>query len=201
MSELIKSTSTDEQIPTRENIDINPESYIPDEKQLLQMTSLLEILKTCKITDINPIVLGGYGLDGMYGKLTRDHDDIDMLVDDKQLEKMAKIMNTLGYRQDPNELDKAVFKTEFNNHFKIEFAGISTLLNQFSYKDKSYFIPDKSNAILNGQPFKAITLRGQKEIIEIQNLRAKQKGWGPYPLAKRQNQSWLINILKQRGVI
>lgn len=203
MSELADFDSKDKYETARESVDthIDPEKYEPSDEQLLRMASLLDIIKSCETADIDTTVLGGYGLDGLNGKLTRNHDDIDMIIADEDLNKMDEIMISLGYRQDPNETDKAVFKNGLSDpHFKIEYAG-SSALNQFSDKGVGYFVPTEPNAILNGQPFKAMTLKGQKEMIGIQNRRAEQNGWGEYSPAKRQNQSWLIDKLEKDGTV
>lgn len=203
MSGLLEYSPKDKRLPTQEGVgvDNNQESYVPNEEQLQRAASLLDLVKVCEETNIDVTVMGGYGLDGLHGKLTRDHGDIDMLVADEHLEQIRKILDTLGYLQDPSEVDKFVYRKEtVDPEFKIEFVGVSSL-DQFTDRGAGYFIPGEPNATLNGQPFKAMTLRGQKEMVEIQNKRAKQKGWDVYSPAKRQNQSWLISILEQKGTI
>jgi len=46
-----------------------------------------------------------------------------------------------------------------------------------------------------------MTLRGQKDIIEIQSIRAKQEKWNDYPVEKRQNQSSLISELERKNIV
>lgn len=177
------------------------EGYIPSEEQLRQVNSLLEITKRCEEAGIVVVVSGGYGFDGLYGKLTRPHGDIDMLVVGSDMSGFTGILEDLGYSQDFAEADKNVYRNaKINPNFKVEFAS-ADMLGQFTEEGVDYFIPDEPNATLNGQSFKAMTLRGQKKAVEIQNVRAKQKGWGNYPEEKRLNQNALIADLEQKGVI
>lgn len=203
MSELPKSYSGSKHIPTQEilNTDDSPEDYRPKEEQLRRMTLLLNIAKKCEEAGILVVIFGGYGLDGMCGKLTRDHDDIDMLVADDQLENMIDTLSALGHCQKLKEDNKYVLSNEtVDPKFKIELTGLGTLI-EFTEKDTDYFVPTEPNAILNGQPFRAMTLRGQKEIIRIQNMRAEQNKWGSYSATKRRNQSWIIDALEQKRII
>ena len=177
------------------------ENYAPDEEQIRRVGSLLGIARQCEDAGIIVTIFGGYGLDGAYGKLTRSHDDIDMLVSDAQIDGAKTVLETLGYQRDLDEVDKYVYRNVMLDPlFKVEFTGLSTL-EQFTKKGTGYFIPSEANASLDGQLFRAMTLRGQKDIIKIQNARAKQKGWSDYPSAKRQNQSSLIRELKRRNIV
>lgn len=177
------------------------ENYIPDQEQTRRVGYLLEITKQCEDVGAIVIVFGGYGLDGIYGKLTRGHDDIDMLVTDSQIDDVKTVLDTLGYQRDLDEVGKYVYKNMMMDpSFKVEFAGLSTL-RQFTEKDIDYFISSEANASLDGQPFKAMTLRGQKDVIKIQNIRAEQEKWNNYPAEKRQNQSILINELERRNIV
>jgi len=177
------------------------ENYLPDKKQLRRVGSLLDIIRQCEDTGIIVAVFGGYGLDGIYGKLTRSHDDIDILVTDSQIDDVKTVLEILGYQRDLSEVGKYVYKNAMiDPSFKVEFAGLSTL-GQFTEKDTDYFIPSEANASLEGQLFRAMTLRGQKDIIEIQNIRAAQEKWNDYPTEKRQNQSSLIRELEQKNIV
>lgn len=203
MPDLPDNYLDDEQLPTQEvaSFDQNLKNYVPDEKQLRRVGSLLDITKQCEDAGIIVTVFGGYGLDGIYGQLTRDHDDVDMLVLDSQIDDTKKALETLGYQRDLNEVDKYVYKNVMiDPSFKVEFAGLS-ILGQFTEKDTDYFIPSEANASLDGQLFRAMTLRGQKDIIQIQNIRAEEEKWSNYPTEKRQNQSSLISELERRKIV
>lgn len=193
----------DKQLPVQEvaSFDQNLNNYVPDEEQLRRVSSLLDITKQCEDAGIIVTVFGGYGLDGTYGQLTRGHDDVDMLVLDSQIDDTKKVLETLGYKSNLDEIDKYVYKNVMiDPTFKVEFVSISAL-ERFTEKNADYFIPSKPNASLNGQLFRAMTLRGQKDIIEIQNIRAKQKEWKDYPTSKRQNQSTIISELERRNIV
>lgn len=199
MIDKINMIESLESIQTMNNCQL--ENYVPDKEQLRRVGSLLDITRQCEDVGIIVTVLGGYGLDGIYGKLTRSHDDIDMLVADSQIDDVKTVLEILGYQRDLGEVGKYVYKNVMMDpSFKVEFAGLSTL-GQFTEKDTDYFIPSEANASLDGQLFRAMTLRGQKDIIEIQNIRAEQEKWNDYPTAKRQNQSSLISELERRNIV
>lgn len=199
MIDKINMIESLESIQTMNNCQL--ENYVPDKEQLRRVGSLLDITRQCEDVGIIVTVLGGYGLDDIYGKLTRSHDDIDMLVADSQIDDVKTVLEILGYQRDLGEVGKYVYKNVMMDpSFKVEFAGLSTL-GQFTEKDTDYFIPSEANASLDGQLFRAMTLRGQKDIIEIQNIRAEQEKWNDYPTAKRQNQSSLISELERRNIV
>ena len=199
MIDKINMIESLESIQTMNNCQL--ENYVPDKEQLRRVGYLLDITRQCEDVGIIVTVLGGYGLDDIYGKLTRSHDDIDMLVADSQIDDVKTVLEILGYQRDLGEVGKYVYKNVMMDpSFKVEFAGLSTL-GQFTEKDTDYFIPSEANASLDGQLFRAMTLRGQKDIIEIQNIRAEQEKWNDYPTAKRQNQSSLISELERRNIV
>lgn len=189
----------------------NPEevldSYQPSEEQLNQLSALIDIVKKTEKENLETVLLGGYALDGLYGKLTRSHGDIDLLVGGGQegFESFKNILGELGYYADTSEVsqtdqEKSVYRNkQMNPTFKVEFAKLSAL-SAFIRKDENIdlYIPKDCNASLNGQPFKAFTLYGCKRTIEIQNSRAKVRDWGNYPDEKRNNQNLLIKVLEKR---
>lgn len=177
------------------------EGYIPPEEQIRQVNSLLEITQRCEEAGIVAVVTGGYAFDGLYGKLTRPHGDIDILVVGSDLSGLVSILEDLGYSRDTEKGDRNEFRNaEINPKFKVEFAS-ADMLRDLTDKGLDFFVPTEPNASLNGQSFRAMTLRGLKEGIEIQNTRAKQQGWGRYPEDKKLNQEALIEALEQKGVL
>ena len=55
-------------------------NYHPSDEQLRKLNSLLAILVKCHQLGIRVWVTGGYGLDALYGTLTRDHNDFDLFI-------------------------------------------------------------------------------------------------------------------------
>lgn len=47
--------------------------YIPSPTQVQQVQARIALLKQCDAADIIVSIFGGYGLDALYGRLTRDH--------------------------------------------------------------------------------------------------------------------------------
>jgi hypothetical protein len=200
MSPDIYDSTKDENVNPEEVLD----NYEPSEKQMHRLNALIDIVKKCDEEDLEIVLLGGYALDGLYGKITRPHSDIDLLVGgvQKEFDKFKKILEELEYDSDTNETDqeKGVYRNKNTDpDFKVEFAALSAL-NNFITKDENIelYIPKEDNASLNGQTFKALTLYGCKRAIEIQNDRSKERNWGEYPEEKRNNQKLLIEFLEKR---
>lgn len=162
------------------------EKYIPSEEQLKQVGILQKLVEKCKQEEVDISIIGGYGLDGLYGKLTRDHKDIDLLVKDGGETKLCGIVASLGFTEEAEETNrtKTVFKPEegFLNTFKIEFAPASSaskLLPATAHKESIF--PTEENGSLMGFSFKTPTLEGHRIITEVQNEKAAEKGWGAFP--------------------
>ena len=161
------------------------DSYIPSGEQLRQVGILQKIVEGCKQGGVDLSVIGGYGLDGLYGKLTRDHKDIDLLVEDGGELKLRGIITSLGFTEEAEEAGstKTVFKSKegFSSGFKIEFALASSASKFLPVTtSKETIFPAEENATLTGFSFKTPTFEGHKVITEIQNKRAVEKGWGVF---------------------
>jgi hypothetical protein len=177
---------------------LNLDEYAPSEEQKKQLNSLLMILEKCEENGVEMVVAGGYSLDGLYGKLTRPHEDVDMIVMNSNMSNAQKIMEGLGYQQYFGDSDKNKFVYHNSDGFKVEFVS-SDLLAKYAGKDGlDFFIPQEKNAELNGYRFKAMTLKGQLKFIDIQNERAKEMGgWEKYPKYKEENRTELIESLSR----
>lgn len=173
------------------------ENYLPDEEQLIYASELLTITSQCEKQDINYAVGGGYGLDGLYGKLTRAHGDIDMLVKDEDIHRFELLLESLGYSKYEGDSDKN--KTVFKNpnlptDFKVEFAS-DKLLTEYEQKDIGAFFPHIPNASIGDRKFRCIPLNEAKQLVEIQNIRAKEQVWRDYPDEKKLNQLAILEAL------
>lgn len=175
-------------------------SYLPSQEQLQQIQALLDILKQCDEQGIKISVAGGYGLDGFYGSLTRDHHDADLLVRDAQEADLISLLESNGYvRNKVTDQDVVGFSKPESEHFKIEFASTAKL-TQLTDLDSSHFLPDEPNATLLGQPFTVPDLPAQREIIRIQEVRAKANNWTPYPSEKIANRDAIFREIGKMGL-
>lgn len=174
---------------------MNLDSYTPSIDQKKQLSYLLEFLKKCQSSEIKIVVWEGYGLDGLYGKLTRSHEDVDLLATGEQLTLAQKILEDLGYVRDKNIVEKFTYHhPNLDPNFIFEFAS-TEFLSMLSEKGFEFYIPPRPNASLSGQGFYAMTLAGVKDIIRIQDLRAKEKGWDQYPKYKRTDEYEILTSL------
>lgn len=155
-------------------------NYLPSTGQINRFSELEKLVENLNGAGVGYTIIGGYGLDGLYGKLTRDHGDIDLLVGDSG--KAADIILQMGYSENFSNPDKTkrIFKKEtLPADWKIEFSTLENLKSLTS-EDIKIFVPDEPNAHLNGLTFKTPTLEGQKSIMNILTKNAVEKGWGAY---------------------
>jgi lincosamide nucleotidyltransferase A/C/D/E len=61
---------------------------------------VIEILETLQRRDINVWIDGGWGVDALLGEQTRDHLDLDLAVDQRELPRIERLLETLGFRHD-----------------------------------------------------------------------------------------------------
>ncbi len=139
-------------------------------------------------------VVGGYGLDALYGKLTRNHDDIDLFIYEKDMRVFNGILNNLGFQATGNVIGtvgKTEFSnTEFPNNFTIEYGTFENGLKLLNENDRPGFVPIEPLGNLNGYKIWTPTLEGFKKIIEINNLLAAENNEPIYPHVE-----WVVNIL------
>lgn len=154
------------------------------------------ILAKANDQNIRLSVFGGFGLDGLYGKMTRSHDDLDMFVDDKSYDVLKTMLEELGAELQEESAQKTVYTFPEIEGFKIEFARVS-VLSDFTDIDLDNFMPEDANALMGGLSFCAPNLTGQQEIIRIQTQRAAENDW-PYSQEKFENRDLLIGVLNKK---
>lgn len=157
-------------------------NYRPSDEQLKQLDSLLAILAECDQLGIRAWVVGGYGLDALYGALTRDHGDFDLFIKEESKDKFIQIIRRHGYQYTPQKVG-AVGKTVFRNpslspDFRLELGTIEQakkLLQKLNIiKDSTLFVPKRPLGSLQGQPIWTPTREGFKKIIEINDQLLKK---------------------------
>ncbi len=198
--EKIDSDNLEQKEESVEDIEQKLKEYIPSSEQKEQLNSILDVLKKSEENDLNVVVMAGYGLDGLFGQLTRDHGDLDMLVEDKDVEGFKDILSGNGWEEDTSEKMKKQGGYEFRHpslpqSFKIEFGNLSQMKNFMKEgEDIDKYIPRENNAILEGTPFKSFTLEAHRWSTEIQNKRLD----GTYPTDKVKNKEMLFKLLEAK---
>lgn len=97
----------------------------------------MELLDLFEANDIDVIVDGGWSIDALLGKQTREHNDLDLAVNRKQAKNLREILGTHGYQEirrdgeanlvladsNGNEIDVHIFEfdKENNNIYGIEY--------------------------------------------------------------------------------
>lgn len=175
------------------------EGYAPDEQQKHHLQELFSITDFCEAEKIGYAVFGGYGLDGLYGKLTRDHSDIDLLVKEVDRERLEDHLIASGYSKDEktSHNEKSVYRNSRDpQSLKVEISP-DTVPAKYTNEPFENFIPTDPTAALEGHLFKALPLELVEVIIEVQNTRAQARGWAEYPESKIRNRNQLLKALRE----
>lgn len=171
-------------------------AYKPSSIQEQRLNRLLDILTIFRNNNINAIVSGGYGLDGLYGRLTRDHDDIDLFIQSDQIEKASEILASEGYTQETQ--DGRIIFIHPDDDLKIEITS-TDVREKYSEAPEETFFPEQPNASINGIDFKAVPLAGAKIIGLIHDEQEKKYGWQGYPEDKRKHKDLLIQKIEEKN--
>jgi len=170
------------------------EDYTPDEKQTAQLNLLIEILNEAKDVGVEILVVGGYGLDVLYGKLTRDHRDFDMYVHKADREKIENIFTLHGFLATGaivGEVKKIELMSKNYPNFNIEYGFIENDLNKFTSEEIARYLPKKPVGSLSGVSVLTPSLEGFKKIIEVNQIMAQKNNSPVY-----KHKEWMDKILK-----
>lgn len=63
----------------------------------MQLREVLRVLDVLRVDGVASWVLGGWGVDALVGRQTREHRDLDLAVDARQLDQGLTTLNALGY--------------------------------------------------------------------------------------------------------
>lgn len=171
------------------------DAYIPSEEQQRQLDYLLDILIRSEQSGIVVWVFGGYGLDALYGKPTRDHNDFDLHVKEVDREKFIQLISSLGYYptfEKVGDVGKEVYKhQDLQENFSLELGTVEKGQKLIKDLGIELDIPQKPLGNLNGQPVWTLDLNGFKTVININKMLAEKNKDKPYPHLK-----WQQTLLK-----
>lgn len=181
-------------------------NYHPSHKQLRQLNSLMEILTECRKLKIRVWITGGYGLDALYGALTRDHGDFDLFVKEKSKDRFIQIIRSFGYQYTPQKVGavgKAVFRNpSLSPDFRLELGTIEQakkLLQKLNITENvALSAPEKPLGSLGGQPIWTPSLEGFKKLIRINDRLLEKDGKDEYP--HRDWQKKILMVLERRTI-
>lgn len=173
------------------------DSYTPTESQKKQLDILFEIIGAAHEAGIPLFITGGYGLDALYGKLTRDHRDIDIYINSKDAPWLESQLEKLGFVETGEtigEVGKREYVNEkFSKDFTIEYGllenaqklveRVNPNLNYVSW------FPNDPIGLLAGKQVPVPVLDAFELAIKINNS-AIAKNTEPY-----RNQEWMDAVL------
>ncbi len=158
---------------------IKNQTYEPSLEQQNRLKVLQGIVKEFEVVRGRYSIMGGYGLDGLYGALTRDHADIDMLLGTGFEDRGRDILFAMDIHKQLNKEIGAEVYIHSPTKTKVEIIDWG-LASKFIEADESLFIPEETNAVLGGVAFRTATLQGHDMAHALQLRRAKEGRWGKY---------------------
>lgn len=149
-------------------------------KEITTKEDLMTIINLLEDSNIKYWIDGGWGVDILAGKQTRNHRDIDVDFDAQHTEELLKILLKYGYEVDTDwkpvriELYSEKYGYLDIHPFILNEDGTSKqadLEGGFYEFEKDFF----SNAIFEGKTIPSISLKGQKIFHSGYVLRDKDK--------------------------
>lgn len=167
--------------------------YTISEQQQKQLDLLFTIIDLAEQDKIRIYITGGYGLDALYGELTRDHRDIDIYLHASDENVFINILYNLGFTA-TNQLVGEIKKREYKNKnytddFSIECGIIEVgmkLMNATSIDD---YIPSEPIGKLENKPIWTFTLKAFKKMHEFNNSPAAKH------TERYRHQEWLDDLM------
>lgn len=183
------------------------ENYIPSPTQAKQAQALVTLLQQCDAEGIIVTVFGGYGLDALYGKLTREHRDFDLVVEPSTRPQLERVLVSQGYTHIPawSEPGRKEMYThpDFAEPFAAEVATFDPamlphLVQQYGIAiAATALFPETHNGRLLNYPLRTPTLEGVAIINRIQQQTGLDRGWTEF--AHEEHQALLLALLKERA--
>ncbi len=166
--------------PDRTRYRIALDTYNASKEQIARLHLLTRLVRNLESSGARYAVAGGYGLDGLYGALTRDHDDIDLVTTEEYLPAIQKVVRAAGFELDIVKLRGNVeVYIHAATKTKLELATLDGI-KEYTDIDVAHLLPESPNAALDNTAFRTPSIVGHDELSNIQNKRAVEGDWGPY---------------------
>ena len=170
-------------------------AYKPSVEQMRRRELVLQVTNTFEKEQFRYAIVGGYGLDGLLGTLTRDHGDIDLLVENTDV--AAKLLAKFGFQRGETKESGVEVLIHPESDTKLEMASFGTLRASLDPNiSDSVFLSPRLNASLGGKKSRTATLEGHEIMHEIQQRRAQAESWDEYPHSKSRAQ--LVEKIRNR---
>lgn len=170
-------------------------SYKPTQQQRKQLDLLIKLLKELQDGAVTVYVAGGYGLDALYGQLTRDHRDLDLYIHEADQEALERVLNDYGFHPTGNFIGEAGKKEyankEFSDQFTIECGVVESGLKFLSETEQTKLLSTEPLGSLGDFKIWTPTLTGFKKMIEINNILAAKNNYPEYT-----HKGWIDTILE-----
>ena len=149
-------------------------------KEIVTKEDLLNIIDLLESTKITYWIDGGWGVDLLFGKQTRNHRDIDINFDAKYTDELIEFLLNKGYKIDTDWLPvrMELYSNEYGyldiHPFILNEDGTSKqadLEGGWYEFEKDYF----GSAFFEGKTIPCISLKGQRVFHSGYELRDKDK--------------------------
>ena len=144
---------------------------------MMTAEQVLELVELLTARGLDVWVDGGWGVDALVGRQTREHGDLDLGVARPHLQTVIKVLDEVGYAvTDERFVQVTVQLTHFEGH-RVDLhpstpvAGGGT--EQTDFEGNTYYIPPPAHGHIGGQPVRCMPLETQLHTHQGYNLRPK----------------------------
>ena len=102
--------------------------------ELMEAKDIVELYKLFKENNIEVWIDGGWGIDALLGSQTRQHSDLDIAIERKNVEKLRSLLSSLGYQDKEKE-----GSTEWNFVLANDCKEIDIHVFEFDDKKKNVY--------------------------------------------------------------
>ena len=157
-----------------QTIDLN--AYFATAEEHRQAKELRALLEQCAQQGLLVSLVGGYGLDALYGRLTRAHRDFDLLVEAGSREAFLALLQQRGYARLPEaaepKLRREVYRQADTGYLVdwlvLDAPTLAYLAQRNGFSaDLSLFLPPGCVGQLLGLPVRVPTVVGIEIIDQV----------------------------------
>lgn len=180
---------------TPEFVELDPDAYEPSAEQLARFELLGRLAESFEAHHVSYSIIGGYGLDALYGKLTRDHEDIDVLVRAGSEDAARRVILDAGFTLERVKEWKIEVYQHSPTVTRLELA-LSTWDNFPKEADLNAFFPASPNGQIGNIRLRTHTLEAEEIVATLQAKKASELAWGEYKHAP--TRSLLVQRIRKK---